>query len=288
MKPPTKADLEKLQATLAAQTAKLAGTIVTSGHGATALPYAGISIYQTPYWLYLKENLTYAPGSSLIEAMQMACCAACYTPRSEPILIVGETGTGKETFARSFAQGGANLPFVAVNCTGLPDYLVESELFGHVAGSFTGATGNKQGLFSAAGKGVILLDEIGDLPLTLQPKLLRVIQQRTIRPVGSVTEQPIDCRIVCATHKNLEDRTLFREDLYWRISTHVVSIPPLRDRVDDIKKYLCKHEPGAAQEVFNDRGQLIRNLPGNYRELQQIINRYRLRNKLRDAGTPPA
>jgi two-component system response regulator PilR (NtrC family) len=155
------------------------------------------------------------------------------------VLILGESGTGKEVIAQAIHNQGdrKNKKFVAINCAAIPEELLESELFGHAKGSFTGATGQKSGLFEEAEGGTIFLDEIGDMPLSLQAKLLRVLQERKIRPVGSNTSKDINVRIVAATHRDLRTAMVdgqFREDLYYRLSVIPIVIPPLRERPDDI------------------------------------------------------
>jgi two-component system, NtrC family, response regulator GlrR len=155
------------------------------------------------------------------------------------VLIRGESGTGKELLAIAVHKAGnrADKPFIPVNCSAIPEALMESELFGHVRGSFTGANKNHLGLFMAAQGGTLFLDEIGDMPQHLQVKLLRVLQERTIRPVGSTKDIPIDVRIISATHQNLEDsikQNTFREDLYYRLNVVMLELPPLRDRREDI------------------------------------------------------
>jgi two-component system response regulator GlrR len=155
------------------------------------------------------------------------------------VLIRGESGTGKELLAVAVHKAGnrADKPFIPVNCSAIPEALMESELFGHVRGSFTGATKDHLGLVMAAQKGTLFLDEIGDMPQHLQVKLLRVLQERIIRPVGSTKDIPIDVRIISATHQNLEDaikQKTFREDLYYRLNVVMLELPPLRDRREDI------------------------------------------------------
>ncbi len=155
------------------------------------------------------------------------------------VLIRGESGTGKELLAIALhkASNRAKKPFIPVNCSAIPEALMESELFGHARGSFTGANKSHPGLFIAAQGGTIFLDEIGDMPEHLQVKLLRVLQERTIRPVGSTQNTPIDVRIVSATHQNLEESIIentFREDLYYRLNVIMLELPPLRDRREDI------------------------------------------------------
>lgn len=247
---------------------------------------SGLSVLDTPAYLYLKHNLV-TQNPVMLELFLDVAILYVYTYESKPpILITGESGTGKETFARAFAQGLSNtntkLPFVGINCTSLPDYLVESELFGHKKGAFTGALDDRAGLLQTAGHGVVLIDEIGDMPINLQPKLLRVLQERTIRRVGSNEEIPIHCRIVCATHRNLLSCVKhgeFREDLYWRISQYVLDIPPLTGRYSDIILYL--NEPRCQDLSIHDRENIYESFirdfcKGNYRGLQARINSARL------------
>ena len=157
-----------------------------------------------------------------------------------PVHISGESGTGKELVARMIHGSGprAEGPFVPVNCGAIPSELMESEFFGHKRGSFTGAVADKNGLFQSAEGGTLFLDEVADLPLHMQVKLLRVIQEKTVRPIGEQRETPIDVRILSATHKNLADlvaESRFREDLYYRINVIEIRVPPLRERRNDIR-----------------------------------------------------
>ena len=201
------------------------------------------------------------------------------------VLIQGESGTGKELLAQAIHQASArsSRPFVAINCAALPEALLESELFGHSKGAFTGATRDHQGLIKNAHGGTLFLDEIGDMPLAIQVKLLRALQERVIRPVGSTEQTSIDIRLICATHKNLLEAmqtNQFREDFYYRINVVSLEIPPLTARREDIallanhfltnlnKKYQKKLNGFAAEalEIL-----LAAPWPGNVRQLQNII-----------------
>jgi len=201
------------------------------------------------------------------------------------VFIHGDSGTGKELLAQAIhlASPRGNKAFVPVNCSAIPETLFESELFGHVKGSFTGALKDHRGLFQSANLGTLFLDEIGDLPLTLQTKLLRVLQERKIRPVGSTTAVDIDVRIISATHVNLEDRLkkgLFREDLYYRLNVVNLEIPTLSQRREDISllaKYFLniliaknrKNISGFAPEALE---LLVHaNFPGNVRQLFNVV-----------------
>jgi len=204
-----------------------------------------------------------------------------------PVHIYGESGVGKEIAARLIHSLGprATKPFIAVNCGAIPPELVESELFGHKKGAFTGAHADKQGLFLAASGGTLLLDEIADLPLPVQVKLLRTIQEKSVRPVGSETELPVDVRLLSATHKNLAHQVranLFRDDLYYRINVIGIHVPPLRDRREDIPllaNFLLKELAqgnGVEMPVLTDEAiaQLTDyDFPGNIRELENILAR---------------
>jgi len=204
-----------------------------------------------------------------------------------PIYISGESGSGKELAARAIHQHSSRSkePFIAVNCGAIPRELVESELFGHIKGSFTGADTNKQGLFQAAHGGTLFLDEIADLPLHTQVKLLRVIQEKSIRPVGSQAEQAVDVRILSATHKNLTKEVELghlRQDLYFRLNVIELSVPSLRDRKDDISQLCLSILNKIAKENSDEVCQLSNEaleallkyrFPGNVRELENILQR---------------
>ncbi len=203
------------------------------------------------------------------------------------VLIEGESGTGKELIARAihFTSKLADKPFIAVNCGGIPENLIESELFGHIKGSFTGATENRTGLFQSASGGVIFLDEIGDAPMSVQVKLLRVIQEKEILRVGAIKPEKIDVRILSATNSNLEDQVLkgtFREDLYYRINVINIQTTPLRERKEDllplinlfIEKYATEYNKSNIQIDEKAVEVLMRhNWPGNIRELENAIHR---------------
>ncbi len=203
------------------------------------------------------------------------------------VLVTGESGTGKELVARALHRSGrrADGPFVAVNCAALPEALLESELFGHVKGSFTDAKAARTGLFAQAHGGTLFLDEVGELPLGVQAKLLRALQDRAVRPVGGDRELPFDARIVAATNRDLEaavERGTFREDLYFRLAVVEIDVPPLRDRGEDVL-LLAQHwlEQAAKQAGKPVRGiahdaaeQLLAyHWPGNVRELRNCMER---------------
>lgn len=208
-------------------------------------------------------------------------------PGNMNVLITGESGTGKELIARAIHRLSHRFqnPFVPVNCGALPEHLFESELFGHEKGAFTGAVKTKPGLLEFADRGTFFFDEIGDLSLTLQVKLLRMLEERKIRRVGSTNEIKIDVRIIAATNKNLEEavsNNSFREDLYYRLNTIHIEIPPLRDRPEDIQilarhflKNLCEKND-RVDRTFSKKAEeslMQYSWPGNVRELQNIIER---------------
>ncbi|MEO8549410.1 MAG: sigma-54 dependent transcriptional regulator [Kofleriaceae bacterium] len=196
-------------------------------------------------------------------------------PSEAPVLVSGESGTGKELVARALhaASPRARGPLIAVNCAAMPAPLLESELFGHSRGSFTGAVGDKLGLFAAARGGTLFLDELGELPIELQPKLLRALQERAVRPVGATAEVPIDVRVIAATHRDLEqlvDAGRFREDLYFRVHVLHVAVPPLRARAGDalVLAHHFTDRPLSAEvaSLFAEYP-----WPGNVRELESAL-----------------
>ncbi|WP_048308118.1 two-component system response regulator GlrR [Halomonas sp. PR-M31] len=201
------------------------------------------------------------------------------------VLVTGPSGSGKELFANAIHQASsrADKPFVAINCGALPEQLLESELFGHAKGAFTGAITQHEGLFQAADGGTLFLDEIGDMPLPLQVKLLRVLQDRQVRPLGSTTSIPMDVRVISATHRDL-DRAMaegdFREDLYYRLNVVNLRLPPLKDRAEDVPllaKHLVtqaaeRHKPfvkGFSSEALNLLASSA--WPGNVRQLVNVV-----------------
>jgi DNA-binding NtrC family response regulator len=209
------------------------------------------------------------------------------TPNTTNVLILGETGTGKELVARVIHENGSHStqPFQAINCTVLPENLLESELFGHEKGAFTGADHRKPGKFELAGEGTLFLDEIGDMPETLQKKLLRVIQERSFERLGGNEQIKLNARIIAATHRELKDavkKGTFREDLYYRLNVMEIVLPPLRERKEDIpllanyflnkySNHLGKKFTGITSEVMKTLSQYF--FPGNVRELENIIER---------------
>lgn len=218
---------------------------------------------------------------------QLLALAARVAAADTSLLILGETGVGKEWLARAIHAEGSrdNGPFVAVNCTALPEGLLESELFGHVEGAFTGAHRSRRGDFELAHGGTIFLDEIGDMPLALQAKLLRVLQERRVRPLGSEQDMEVDVRIMAATHRDLEEEVeegRFRSDLYYRLGVVTLVVPPLRERTEDIpvlvEAYLDRFaaQLGRPVERVNQKAvaALIRyRWPGNVRELINVMER---------------
>lgn len=208
-------------------------------------------------------------------------------PTNVSVLITGETGTGKELIAHEIHQRSPRSkgPFVTINCGAIPETLLESELFGHVKGAFTGASSTREGKFQAAHNGTIFLDEIGEMPVNLQVKLLRVLQERVITKVGTVKTEAIDIRVLAATNKNLEDAVTqkeFREDLYYRLNVLMIKLPPLRDRGEDIltiAQYLIQHisnelgiEPYPLSIEAKD-ALLTYSWPGNIRQLENRLKK---------------
>ena len=203
------------------------------------------------------------------------------------IMISGESGTGKELIARAihYNSGRGDKPFVSINCGALPNELLESELFGHVKGSFTGATANKKGLFEVANGGTVFLDEIGETSTAMQIKLLRVLQEKRIRPVGGTEEAPVDARVITATNQDLEsmvEEKLFREDLFYRINVIPIRMPALREKSEDIQplaeSFLDKYRELVGKPIRGIEKEAMERLegyhwPGNVRQLENVIER---------------
>lgn len=245
-----------------------------------ASPFAG----RTPRAARRWERL---PGESAI-AQHLETTIRRAAAIESTTLITGETGCGKEEVARALHRAGprASRPFVAVNCGAVAPSLIESQLFGHEKGSFTGAVGASRGMFRAADGGVLFLDEIGEMPLDLQPRLLRVLQEREVMPVGSQEVYPVDVHVVAATNVDLAAavaRGAFRADLYYRLNTIEIPVPPLRERRDDIPlfvEHFCRHfaERLGVAAWQPDAATLTRfvnyHWPGNVRQLAQTIERF--------------
>jgi len=203
------------------------------------------------------------------------------------VLVSGESGTGKELVARAIHDQSDRVsePFIAINCGAIPENLLESELFGHLKGAFTGAVQNKEGLFEAASGGTLFLDEVGELSQPLQVKLLRALQEKSIRRVGDTVDRKVDVRIVSATNRELEEEVAagrFREDLYYRLNVIQLALPPLRDRVEDVpllaQHFIRRFAAELDKEVEGMDGMAFDLLatypfPGNVRELENLIER---------------
>lgn len=239
----------------------------------------------------LREQLAsaHSPGgligvSPAMRATHDLICKA--TDRSFPVMILGETGTGKELAARCIHSLGPRrrAPFIAIDCSSLSPTLIESELFGHLRGAFTGADATQKGLVEAADTGTCFLDEIGELPIELQAKLLRVIQEREVRPVGSAHTRAVNVRFMAATHRDLSDavdKGTFRSDLFYRLNVISITMPPLRERKVDIPllvaAFLAKHaDPARPIDRISDAFWRVvgsHTWPGNVRELENFVVR---------------
>jgi len=221
------------------------------------------------------------------EMLEVYKTVAKISPSRATVLITGESGTGKELVARALHQNSprADRPFVVIHSASFPESLIESELFGYMKGAFTGAISSKRGLFEEADSGTVFLDEIGDIPLSTQVKLLRVLQEREIRRIGAEQPVKIDVRVIAATNRNLEEmiqKGQFREDLYYRLSVVCIPLPPLRERKEDIN-LLIQHfvrkyclEAGIPQKIISPEAVKMMesyNWPGNVRELENVVER---------------
>ena len=243
----------------------------------------------TNKYIALKRQLERVEGKSSMvgnspKMQQVQKLISKVAPTNSTVLILGETGTGKELAARSVHDNSsrAEMPFVAVNCGALPEHLIESELFGHRKGAFTGADENRVGLFEVANQGTLFLDEIGELPKSLQAKLLRVLESREIRRVGDNESFKVDVRIVCATHRDLAamvDADDFREDLMYRVNAFEIELPALRDRLEDVKDLAVhllgrfRNEKITENSFTPEALEALRThvWPGNIRELANVI-----------------
>jgi two-component system, NtrC family, response regulator PilR len=266
-------------------------TMLPSEHRASAPPRparpAAAPATPTPTPTPTSAALGRMAGQSM--AMQQVRSLVEKVARSmAPVLVAGESGTGKELVARAIHEVSARgvMPFVPVNCSAIPEQLLEAEFFGYRKGAFTGANDDREGFFQAARGGTLFLDEIGDLPLSMQSKLLRAIQERSVRPVGAVTEQPVDVRLLSATHKDLGAEVQagqFRQDLYYRLNVIQIRVPPLRERLED----LMGISERVLERLARDAGvwpppRLTRDalvhlsrypFPGNVRELENLLHR---------------
>ncbi len=238
------------------------------------------------------ENQTLIEGIGLIGQSSLMADLALKVQKlaavsDVSVLVRGESGTGKERIARALHELSSRRmkPFIAINCAAIPKELLESELFGHKKGSFTGAINDRDGKFSAANGGTIFLDEIGDMPMELQSKLLRVLQERVVEPVGSTISKKIDVRVISATHKNLESLVAqgsFRADLMYRLNAVEVEIPALRERLDDIEPLVEHFTEGFNRKYETNKYFQRRTLeilrkyawPGNVRELDNIVEKH--------------
>jgi transcriptional regulator with GAF, ATPase, and Fis domain len=231
-----------------------------------------------------EEQATFGPAIGASQTMkQLFGILDKVSPSDSTVLLLGETGTGKEVMAKAIHQKSkrAGRPFVVVDCGSVAPTLIESELFGHVRGSFTGAISDRNGAFLEADGGTLFLDEIGELPLELQPKLLRVLEAGTVRRVGEDKHRRVDVRVIAATHRDLEAEVAagrFRSDLYYRLAVVLVSVPPLRDRLDDLPLLTQHFVKSMGRGDFELPRSLMARFaayhwPGNVRELRNLVER---------------
>ena len=271
-------DLKQFRAVVASALGRLPGAGTTASAARAGESRSGAAVHPA------LERIIGGSG-----AMQQVRSLVERVARSmAPVLVHGESGTGKELVARAIHEVSPRgaLPFVAVNCGAIPELLLEAEFFGYRKGAFTGANEDREGFFQAAQGGTLFLDEIGDLPLQMQSKLLRVIQERAVRPIGAVNETSVNVRIVSATHKDLGAEVLagrFRQDLYYRLNVIRITVPPLRERIADLPD-ICA---SVLKRIARDAGvspvptlepealqQLLRYaFPGNVRELENLLHR---------------
>jgi len=254
---------------------------------------------------YLHRQILEMTGDTIIGAdfglKEVTEAVRQVAPLNSPVLLMGETGAGKEVFANAihYSSPRKDKPFIKVNCGAIPENLIDSELFGHEKGAFTGAISRKRGRFERAHTGTIFLDEIGDLPLAAQTRLLRVLQQHEIERVGGTESIPVDVRIISATHRNLEEMVRegrFREDLWFRINVFPIMIPPLRQRTEDIPALASHFIERKSRELkirslpALDRGFLDHlqeyHWPGNVRELENLVERALIQNQIAGGQGP--
>jgi propionate catabolism operon transcriptional regulator len=275
------------------------------GRGVVLTVQETASVRQAERRIRSSERRTYAGARHRLDdiagrsaaIVRALSTATAYARASATVLIAGESGTGKELFAQGIHNASTRRlgPFVAVNCGAFPESLLESELFGHEEGAFTGSRrGGKPGLFEAAHRGTLFLDEIGDMPLTLQTRLLRVLQEREVTRLGSTEPTRIDVRVIAATHRDLADLVRsdrFRQDLFYRIAILHLHVPPLRDRIEDLAPIALRILGSMPNLAAKDAQALLDRLgpsllrhhwPGNVRELENVLERAVL---LWDAGT---
>ncbi len=274
-------DLRQFRAVVASALGRVPGATATTAPAATAGSAAqrGASPKRSALERLLGESAAMQQVRGLVEKVARSMA---------PVLVHGESGTGKELVARAIhdCSPRAAAPFVAVNCGAIPENLLEAEFFGYRKGAFTGANDDREGFFQAAQGGTLFLDEIGDLPLAMQSKLLRVIQERAVRPIGAVTELPVNVRIVSATHRDLSaevQAARFRQDLFYRLNVIRIGVPPLRERIADVPA-ICS---AVVERIARDAGvtpaptltaQALQHLlrypfPGNVRELENLLHR---------------
>jgi transcriptional regulator with GAF, ATPase, and Fis domain len=255
------------------------GTLVRLG--ATAFR---VDIGAEPGFVELSERTSFGElvGAS-IEMRRVYAILERIAPTDSTCLLLGETGTGKEMVARALHDASARraAPFVTLDCSALPDSLIESELFGHTRGAFTGAQMDRRGVFEEANGGTLFIDEVGELPLTMQPKLLRALESRSIRPVGANQQRPIDIRVVAATNRSLAQSVnegSFREDLYYRLAVVEIELPPLRARREDVPALAAHFLERFTGKLATPPPEMLSSLmgrawPGNIRELRNVIER---------------
>jgi two-component system response regulator PilR (NtrC family) len=291
-------DLKQFRAVVASALGRAPSTVPTmvpsslpSEH--EAVPAAGATprpprpVVPPPPAAPVSQALARMAGTSV--AMQEVRTLVEKVARSmAPVLVNGESGTGKELVARAIHEVSprSTQPFIAVNCSAIPEQLLEAEFFGYRKGAFTGAAEDREGFFQAANGGTLFLDEIGDLPLSMQSKLLRSIQERSVRPVGAVSEQPVNVRLLSATHKDLGSEVLtgkFRQDLYYRLNVIQIRVPPLRERLEDLQQISERVLERIARDAnVSPPPRLTRDalvhlmrypFPGNVRELENLLHR---------------